>query len=636
MPSLRGRLPSTVMMALMVLCAFTLRLYALGRQSLWLDEGASFSIASSPLTSILEQTFTLEPNPPLYYVLLHGWMSVAGQTEFALRFLSLVPSVLLIPVLYRLGRMLAGQRVGLFSATLASGSPYLVWYSQEARMYALLACLAAASGLALLQAIRTGSWRAWVCFFILSGATLYTHLYGLFTVTALLLAAVVMDRSRRSAVRVILCALGLAVIYAPWLWATYTHRSQAPDWRAPVEILDIVGDTAAAFAHGPFLDGPAADWAAWGGVGLATIGVLVLVWRRQRTINQPDSRAAVLGLSIVVPLLVAYAASLAEPIYAERYVAAVAPFYYLAIAASIALLWRWFPIVVVAGVMAALYWPALTTSWSDARFQKEEFRAAATFVQQRASEDDVVILAAPFISMPFGYYYRGAAAVVPFGGEYDNPQPFLDGVLTNKRTVWLVTSHIENVDPNRKLSSWLASRYPENTEAYPKGIHINAFDLSYRLTALPQDATAVEARFEGGLTLVGYRADTALSPGDTVLHPPSNWLHATLYWRTDEPAAVNLVSEAYLLDSNAGIWGGKLHRPTDVGSVYPTRQRAVGDLVVDEVDVNLNPASSAGEYLLAVGLLRPDGGAVPLVSTSLRSGGAGNLVLLATVTILDQ
>jgi hypothetical protein len=235
--------------------------------------------------------------------------------------------------------------------------------------------------------------------------------------------------------------------------------------------------------------------------------------------------------------------------------------------------------------------------------------------------------------MPFRYYYRGAGTIVPFGGSYANPQPFFDNVLTDRSTVWLVTSHVQDVDPDRRLKAWLASRYPVNTEGYPRGIHINAFNVTYRLSTLPQDATPAEARFDSGVTLMGYRAEAALSPADTLFHPPSNWLHVTLFWRKDEQSAVDAVSEAYLLDSSGGIWGGKLHRPTDVGLVYPSRLRGAGELVVDEIDINLNPDTPAGQYLLAVGLLRPDRGAIPVLDSSLTRVGPGNLVRLAAITI---
>src|SRR3990172_297669 len=82
--------------------AFALRVFGLARQSLWLDEGASYAIASSSVWGILEQTFTVEPNPPLYYLALHAWMAVAGSSEFVLRFLSVAAGVALVPVLYRL------------------------------------------------------------------------------------------------------------------------------------------------------------------------------------------------------------------------------------------------------------------------------------------------------------------------------------------------------------------------------------------------------------------------------------------------------------------------------------------------------------------------------------------------------
>src|SRR5205085_11298521 len=83
---------------LLLLCfaAYILRLFHLDAQSLWYDEGFSAWLSAMPLDQITART-AVDIHPPLYYYLLHFWIGLMGQSEFALRFLSLAPGVLLVP-----------------------------------------------------------------------------------------------------------------------------------------------------------------------------------------------------------------------------------------------------------------------------------------------------------------------------------------------------------------------------------------------------------------------------------------------------------------------------------------------------------------------------------------------------------
>src|SRR5437588_698826 len=106
----------------------------------WVDEGLSVGIASHPLSEIptlLQQ----DGSPPLYYLILHVWMSLVGRGEVATHELSLLFGLITIPVSYWAGASLFSRRTGVFCAVVAAGAPYLTTYSQETRMYALLALL---------------------------------------------------------------------------------------------------------------------------------------------------------------------------------------------------------------------------------------------------------------------------------------------------------------------------------------------------------------------------------------------------------------------------------------------------------------------------------------------------------------
>lgn len=129
----------------LTLLALAIRLYHLTYHSLWFDEAMSVHWARSSVPRILEVSMNLVEDrlPPLYYLLLHYWRSLFGDGEVAVRLLSVLLGTLLVPLVYRLSvELFDGQRIAVLAAALTTFNPFLVWYSQEARMYALAALLA--------------------------------------------------------------------------------------------------------------------------------------------------------------------------------------------------------------------------------------------------------------------------------------------------------------------------------------------------------------------------------------------------------------------------------------------------------------------------------------------------------------
>src|SRR3954466_6692785 len=96
----------------------------------WIDEGLSVGIADRPLTDI-PGVLRQDGSPPLFYLLLHVWMAVFGQSEEATRALALVCASLAIPVAWWAGRVLFGTRAAWMAAVLSAANPFLTRYAQE-------------------------------------------------------------------------------------------------------------------------------------------------------------------------------------------------------------------------------------------------------------------------------------------------------------------------------------------------------------------------------------------------------------------------------------------------------------------------------------------------------------------------
>ena len=174
----KGRVLASI--AAILLLAFALRLYRLGYQSIWYDEGVSIHLAQKSLAALTAHTAG-DIHPPLYYYLLHFWIKAAGSSEFAVAFFSLTFGFLLVPLVYCIGRHLYNPTVGSLAALLVAISPYNLWYSQEMRMYTLGASLGLVSLYSLLQLLVRAKGRVYWVGYILSAALgLYTLYYFAF------------------------------------------------------------------------------------------------------------------------------------------------------------------------------------------------------------------------------------------------------------------------------------------------------------------------------------------------------------------------------------------------------------------------------------------------------------------------
>ena len=160
-----------------------LRFPTLDRQSFWLDELVTASLLDRSLGDVLGEIPRTEATPYLYYVVAWLWSSVFGLGEVGLRSLSALAGTATIPVAYLAGAVLVSRRAGIVAAALVATSPFLVWYSQEARSYALFALLGATSVLAFGLALRGD--RRWLAgWAVVCALTLATHYFGVFLVGA--------------------------------------------------------------------------------------------------------------------------------------------------------------------------------------------------------------------------------------------------------------------------------------------------------------------------------------------------------------------------------------------------------------------------------------------------------------------
>jgi mannosyltransferase len=165
----------------LTLLAAALRLSTLDLQSFWYDEAFTpVHVLHPSFWATLHSVVHTENTPPLWYVLIWAWSRLFGLGEVALRFPSALAGVASVPVAWGIGQELAGRRAALATAALVAVNPLFVWYSQEARAYALFVLCVALAMLCFLRAEREPTGRRLAAFAVSGSLALLTHYFAVF------------------------------------------------------------------------------------------------------------------------------------------------------------------------------------------------------------------------------------------------------------------------------------------------------------------------------------------------------------------------------------------------------------------------------------------------------------------------
>lgn len=566
------------------------------------DEAMSLHWTRVPLLTLVPKLLTVrdDSHPPGYYALLKPWVALLGDSEIGLRLFSVATGVIFVALAYRLGKELFSARVGLAAALLAALNPALVYESLDARMYMPAGAFVLAGSLALWRAVRWGGWFRFVAAFVWLTLACYSNIAAAFAMAGMGVGLVFFGIKRLWKGALTLGVVGVAYLpYAINAWRASGVRGSVTFRRAPGlwELLDFTAQWSL------FHDAPLARWLAVG-IGMVVWGAVL--WGLVGRSGSLRARGWVAG-GLMVPLLVLVILSQREPLLQPKLlvVTTLAP-----LLLAVNLPGRaWLTALVLAGEMwgySALWRPAA---------QRENWRAAGEYLTAHVGPHDVTVAHLHYYEEPLRYYYPGRI-VTPFGSHltrYDEVAaglaPYLDAEV-----LWLAQSGTENTDPDKLLETWLSQRYPLVTEQYPSHITIKGFLLNPTDFPPLPGTLPVQASFAGGARVTGVWLDAqALPARDMWLHPPSNWLHITLYATLAE-------YELTLEDEAGNVWGGAL--PRSGVSV----QAGPDEIVRLDYDINLNPETPPGTYKVVLRVRAPDG------SVS-RTGSGEDYLILSTVRI---
>lgn len=424
--------------------ALTLRIYQLGTESLWIDEGYSIRDASADLG--------LYEARPLYFKLLHWWMQF-GTSEAWLRMPSVVFGVLTVLMVYLIGRRLFGHTPGLVAALITAVSPLHVNHSQEIRMYSLLTALVTMSVLLFLRYVETGRLRTLIGVLAFSFASflvfpLSVFMFAVYSVYLLFH----IRRHRKPAVWWLTGQAAMAVAAVPWMPKLLEVSKEFGDawtWRlakpGPIDIAWMIRDFnlwRIASSHKTAL--MVSNAYTFVILGLLLFGALYGLgragWQTRFTL-----------LWLLVPLAgTAIVSNVSANMWITRYLIYASPALYLLIGLGLTRLAgsRAAYSIALIGVLGL---PLARLAVYYQQPEHPEWRQAVRWLQQNADENDSIAIYRSGNKHAFHYYYRGKTPVVALGPEGLTRQSFqgwtdarvaslLAEIPSTSRRVWFVFS----------------------------------------------------------------------------------------------------------------------------------------------------------------------------------------------------
>ncbi len=597
--------------AAITLLALTLRLISIGNGDLSFDEAASALIARKSLAEMIPYLLrAIHEHPPGYYVLLSGWIQLAGDGEAMLRMFSALMGTLSVPLMYRWAREAIGVTGGIVAALVLSVTPAHVFYSQNARMYSMVGVLALLSWWLLLRLQRSDRLRDWIGLSACGLIGLVTHYYMGLVIASQGAYLLLTWKQNQRVLGKWLIWLGVPIA----LGAVYIAASPgalATLWTAFGEgIGSAVSPRALRSLAADLVFGPHGNLGinVWSVILLVVLGGIGLALWGRAGVRRPVGLMLLCALSVPLALVVLlpeaiaarYVLFLIFPIVLALTVVIVSPLG-LRHTGAVASRVSW-----ATAAMAALTLIALNVSRLPYHYDALKGDYGRLMAQLRAAYQpgDGVIFNGPWQAILQTYYPIGD---VPF--VYLPPQtpPALDPAATEPqlaewlrtyRRIWVVSLAVDVADPEHFVARWLDER------GYP-AIEQPDLALYYAPPATGLLALSTPLQFGQVVELTSARIATdTLSTGANA----AMWRAAlvTLEWRALQPIGGDVQSGLEIVDQDGNVWGQRRYRP---GERYATTDDwNSGVAIVDRQAILIDPGAPPGIYSLRITVQRASTG----------------------------
>jgi len=452
-------------------CGILLRLYHIDTNSLWFDEVCTVTFDS--FKSWLSNPNYLYYNMPLYF-LVTDVFTLFSDNETVLRLPGAIFGILTILYVYKIARLCFNYRVALFASLIISISPFHVYYSQEARPYSMLMLFGIASTYYMIKALIQSRWKWWAAYVIIATLGLYTHLFMGFVLIANCVF-LLWYWWRRENLPLKMCLLPQAAIlflFSPilikyglyyvniFLGTSEVFQATLHDLGRPTPTFGSIANILIQFFMSYFVVGFVLPQTA---PATLVIGIVKYFAARSVYISYAFFALVLVGLFtrwrrridwtydilfavyLMLPLLLMYLISFDIRILNLRYTSFVFPAFCILIALSIdAFRNNKIKMIFLIGIVF-IDLVALSNIYYNPRYQKEQWRDIASYIQQNEQPESVILFNADYVQIAFDYYYEGNLPRTGFNIDLNVDEDLawyrLQSAIRGYKHVWLLLSH---------------------------------------------------------------------------------------------------------------------------------------------------------------------------------------------------
>ena len=598
--------------------AATLRLGLLTASSLWSDESNTWALIQRPWATIAQHA-AADIHPPGYYWLLKGWTSFFGVDAAGMRSFSALAGVLLVVMVYIIGRQVAQTAqlhadFALPAAWLAAVNPFQVYYSQEARMYMLLALVGAGLFSALLawfERERTGqSVRRPLALFIVCGALgLWIH----YSFPILLAAAGLAylwhwrERLRRGSAsaawalgRYALANLAILLLFAPWLGTAVERVLNWPHGGQVTSATMGLQLTLRTLAYGPLREVPQPLWPWLAAVGLLPLLGLAALIRRPVGVT--------LGLWLLAPVGMMAALGLFNDAFLKFLLVASPACVLLTAAAAWLLPYpRIGSLLLAAGGMALAL--LVLPGYYSLPNVRDNYAGVADYIRVMGDpETDLVLLNAPGQAEVWRYYDPGLPTLGLPAQRPPDPAATtaaLAQAVADRRQVFALYWATDEADPGGIVERWLDQHAFRGLAGWQGNMRFVVYALPNQLTYRNLEPVPTFGSAIGLLDECQPERHQVVAAGQTAL--------VELRWQTVAPLNEKYVVTLQLLDERNQVIAQ--HDAEPAGGSEPTDQWSPGVAVQDNHGLPIPPGTPPGVYRLIVAVYNSaDGTRLPTAS----------------------
>jgi 4-amino-4-deoxy-L-arabinose transferase-like glycosyltransferase len=427
-----------------------LRIFQLGAAPLWLDEATTLTYARQSLSQIWGSVSSgSEFHPPLFYWMEHA-MLIFGESEVVLRLFPALFGIFTIPVFYFVGAEILDRNTGILAAALLTFSPFHIYYSQEARDYAMMLFFFSLAFLFFLRLLKSWGRRDALLFGAFSALAFWAHFYAFVPILALFIFALCvkakgMLEDLRSAIPLVTSLLVFSLLSLPLVYYAVRLFSQITG-AAPTFGIQGIATVTMTFSQ---LSG-FSEILAFAFLALSMVGMASLFFRDR-------VKATLLVYALVFPLLLSIFLSYRMPMqprYLIYLLAAFLPGVAAAIGPACTIIRSrnlvYGALILSLVINLPVLFPYYTTP------QKDDWRGFGQILAGKAAPGDAIIVVPGYVRQPLDYYYRNETDGTIEFGAYTVPD--LENITSTRgnRTVWyVVTGDLLSIDAQGKIGAWL-------------------------------------------------------------------------------------------------------------------------------------------------------------------------------------